>query len=109
MGRGVLLGGATSATWDCRKSHHLRTAAGYRPEIQNHGGTLFATWFRMLKWQRAEDLLAETAREVGVLILVFAPLEAAFAEQTVTGNFVTVMLVVGLGLIAGGIIVGARR
>jgi hypothetical protein len=52
----------------------------------------------VVNWRRAEELLAETAREVGVLMAVFTPLEAAFSDKTT-----------GVGLVAGGIIIGARR
>ena len=54
-------------------------------------------------------LLAETIREVGVLILVFAPLEAAFAETAPGTLFLSIMLVLGVGLIVSGILVGARN
>ena len=63
----------------------------------------------MLNWGRAADLLAETVREVGVLILVFAPLEAAFAETAPGVAFLSIMLIVGVGFIVGGIIIGARK
>jgi len=60
----------------------------------------------MFNWGRAADLLAETIREVGVLILVFAPLEAAFAETAPGTLFLSIMLVLGVGLIVSGILVG---
>lgn len=63
----------------------------------------------MLNWQRAETLLAETVREIGVLFFVFAPLEAVFADAPISEAVVVAMFLFGSLLIAGGIIVGARR
>ena len=63
----------------------------------------------MLDWRRVNTLAGETAREMGVLIMVFAPLESVFTDIAVSGFFVAAMLVFGLALIAGGIIVEARK
>jgi hypothetical protein len=63
----------------------------------------------VLNWRHAEELLAETAREIDVLMAVFTPLEATFSEKTASGRLVVILVFVGLGLIAGGIIVGAKR
>jgi hypothetical protein len=63
----------------------------------------------VFNWGRAADLSAETAREVGVLIVVFAPLDAAFAETAPSVAFLSIMLVLGLGFIVGGILLGARK
>ena len=38
---------------------------------------------RMLDRQRAESLVGESVREVGVLMVVFAPLEATFSDVSV--------------------------
>ena len=62
----------------------------------------------MVNWRRAEELFAETVREVGVLVVVFAPLDAAFSDLPVETALVA-MTSVGLLFVAGGIIVGARR
>jgi len=63
----------------------------------------------VLNWDRARELLAETAREIGVLIVVFAPLEAAFSDVPLNRAFISVLFLVGLLFIAGGIIMGARK
>jgi hypothetical protein len=63
----------------------------------------------MLNWRRAEELFAETVREVGVLIVVFAPLDAAFSELPVNTALVAIWTFTGFLLVAGGIIIGARR
>ncbi len=58
---------------------------------------------RMLDWRRAANLLGETVREMGVLILVFAPLEAIFTDVLVSNILVAAMFLVGVLLAAGGI------
>jgi hypothetical protein len=63
----------------------------------------------MLNWQRAEDPLGETVREMGVLILVFAPLEALFTDVLVNKTLVSAMFLVGVLLAAGGIMLEARK
>lgn len=63
----------------------------------------------MLNWRRAEELFAETVREVGVLIVVFAPLDAAFSDAPVNTALVATWTFAGLLAVAGGIIIGARR
>ena len=63
----------------------------------------------MVNWRRAEELFAETVREVGVLVVVFAPLDAAFSDLPVETALVAMWTSVGLLFVAGGIIVGARR
>ena len=63
----------------------------------------------MLNWERAEDLIAETAREAGVLIAVFAPLEAAFTDLPINRVFVAALVGIGLLFIAGGIILEAKK
>jgi hypothetical protein len=63
----------------------------------------------MLNWKRAEELFAETVREVGVLIVVLAPLDAAFSTSLVNTLLVAIWTFAGALLVAGGIIIGARR
>ena len=63
----------------------------------------------MLNWRRAEELFAETLREVGVLIVVFAPLDAAFGDVPVNTALVAALTFAGLLSVACGIIIGARR
>ncbi len=62
-----------------------------------------------MDWRRATIILAETAREVGVLVLVFAPLEATFSGVTVRWDAVLSLGVFGLVLIASGILLEVRR
>jgi len=64
---------------------------------------------RMFNWQRAADLLGETVREMGVLILIFAPLEALFTDVLVNKTLVAAMFLVGVLLAAGGIMLEARK
>jgi hypothetical protein len=46
----------------------------------------------MLNWPRAHDLLGETAREMGLLIVVFAPLDAIFADAPVNQVVLATMI-----------------
>jgi hypothetical protein len=62
----------------------------------------------MINWQRLETVIGETAREVGVLIVVFAPLEATFSEAPVSSGRVTAMFFVGLLVLAGGIMLEVK-
>jgi len=63
----------------------------------------------MLDRQRAESLVGESVREAGVLMVVFAPLEATFSDVSVATARVAAMFPVGLLLIAGGIILESRE
>jgi hypothetical protein len=63
----------------------------------------------MLNWQRAEDLLGETVREMGLLIVVFAPLDAIFADAPMNQMLLAIMLFFGLLLVAIGILIEARN
>ena len=77
--------------------------------------SVVARWHRrcgiihMLNWRRAEELFAESVREVGVLIVVFAPLDAAFSELPVNTVLVATWTFTGFLFAAIGIIFGARR
>ena len=72
-------------------------------------GTLLAEATRVMDWRRAANLLGETVREMGVLIVVFAPLEAIFTDVLVNTTLVAAMFLVGVLLSAGGIMFGARK
>ena len=48
-------------------------------------------------------LIGETSREIGVLILVFAPLDAFFQPHAASGRFVILAVGIALTLIIGGI------
>ena len=63
----------------------------------------------MLNWRRAHDLLGETAREMGLLIVVFAPLDAIFADAPVNQSVLATMIFVGLLLVGSGILIAARK
>ena len=57
-----------------------------------------------MNWKRVEQLLGETVREIGILVLVFAPLDAAFAQQPADVDVLTAITLGALGLIIVGII-----
>jgi len=63
----------------------------------------------MINWQRAEDLLGETVREMGLLIVVFAPLDAIYADAPMNRMLLAIMLFFGLLLVAIGILIEARK
>jgi hypothetical protein len=52
----------------------------------------------MTDWKAIERILGETVREIGILVLVFAPLDAAFAEGSI--DFRLVIPVVGWAILA---------
>jgi hypothetical protein len=51
-----------------------------------------------------ERLLGETVREIGILVFVFAPLDAAFADRPPDFGAVIAVAAGALGVIAVGII-----
>ena len=68
-----------------------------------------ASFTVMTNWYRVESVLGETAREMGVLTVVFAPLEATFSEVSVSALWVITMIAFGLTSIVGGIIMETRK
>ena len=49
-------------------------------------------------------MLGETAREIGILMLVFAPLESAFAERPIESGSMVGIVLVSLFVIGCGIV-----
>jgi hypothetical protein len=60
-------------------------------------------------WRHVQVLLGQTAREIGVLVLVFAPLESTFSDRPFDAEILVGSIVVSLVLVAGGILTEARR
>ena len=54
-------------------------------------------------------LLGQTAREIGILIMVFASLESAFAERAIDPSLLGTVILVSVLLIAGGILIETRE
>jgi len=54
--------------------------------------------------QRMLHLLGETAREIGILMLVFAPLESAFSERPFNVDSLIIVAAASFALIACGIL-----
>ena len=76
---------------------------------RNMAGTIVARVNSMPNWGRVLRLLGETAREIGTLILVFAPLESAFAERPLNqGSLIGIMLA-SILLIGSGILFEVRK
>ena len=63
----------------------------------------------MTNWLHVQTLIGETVREIGILILVFAPMEAAFAEGPLNRGAMAVALLLAILAVSGGIILESRR
>ena len=72
-------------------------------------GTVAASISSMSRSDRMLGLLGQTAREIGILIMVFAPLESAFAERAIDPNLLGTVILVSVLLIAGGILIETRE
>lgn len=58
----------------------------------------------MLDRKKARYLAGETIREIGILTLVFGPLDAYFAQEAPAMRTMTLGVVLASILVAGGII-----
>jgi hypothetical protein len=63
----------------------------------------------MVEPSRLIRLLGETLREIGILVAVFAPLDALFAERITSPGVIIAVATGGTVLIVGGILMEARR
>ena len=63
----------------------------------------------MVEPDRLLRLLGETLREIGILVAVFAPLDALFADRFVSQSLVIAVMVSGALVIACGILIEARE
>ncbi len=61
----------------------------------------------MIRGKKAVQLVGETLRDVGILVLVFGPLDAFFQTEQVSGGVVSLLAALGLSLIGVGIIIEA--
>ncbi len=52
---------------------------------------------------------AEIMREIGVLLVVFAPLDALFARETLTIPGMAVIVVLAVSFIVAGLLAGVER
>ena len=75
---------------------------------RNMAGTIAARVNSMPTWGRVRCLLGETAREIGTLIFVFAPLDSVFAERSIDQRAVIGIMFVGVLLNGSGILLEAR-
>ena len=57
----------------------------------------------MTNWKAVERLIGETVREIGILVVVFAPLDAAFAEGSIELRLVTPVAIWAVLVIIFGI------
>jgi hypothetical protein len=63
----------------------------------------------MFDGRRIARIVGETMREIGILVIVFVPLDAAFAPRTLGPVVLRGIVIAAFGLILGGIIVESRR
>jgi hypothetical protein len=63
---------------------------------------------RVTRARRALRLLAETGREIGILIVVFAPLETMFAGRSIGDRPLFAAVATGAALIAFGILIETK-
>lgn len=61
------------------------------------------------RWRRTRLLLGETIREIGILIFVFAPLDAIIQGDPALRRFAAMAVAGGIGLMAVGILVESRE
>ena len=75
---------------------------------RNRIGMHIALVLRVTRARRALHLLAETGREIGILIVVFAPLETMFGGRSIGDRRVFAAVAMGAVLIAFGILVETK-
>jgi hypothetical protein len=63
----------------------------------------------MFSANRLRMSVAETLREMGLLIAVFAPLDFLFSQGSIPADIVVAVTTAGALLIIGGILMGARE
>jgi hypothetical protein len=93
------------------------TASIFRDALcRNYRGSSDNSWaFRlplaraMTRARRALRLLAETVREIGILMVVFAPLESVFADRRIDAQVLMAVVAAGVALIACGILVETKE
>lgn len=64
---------------------------------------------RFVNWRRVRVLVGETSREVGILVLVFAPLDAIIEGQATLQYFAALAGAAGACMIVVGIVVEAEE
>ena len=58
----------------------------------------------MPKWPHFTHLMGETLREIGILTLVLAPLDAIFGGVQIDSHYLVTAMVIGAILIAAGML-----
>lgn len=62
----------------------------------------------MTRLQRVRHLLAGTMREIGILVLVFAPLESTFGERSIDAGLLLAVMAVSIVVIGCGILIETK-
>ncbi|MBZ5559625.1 MAG: hypothetical protein LAO77_20345 [Acidobacteriia bacterium] len=63
----------------------------------------------MFDGRRIERVFGETMREIGILVIVFVPLDAAFAPNTLGPATLRRVVIGAAALIFGGIMAESRK
>ena len=88
-----------------RIEHSAISRAAFGSCLEHSSGIAVAgTGTTVLNRQRVRILLGETAREIGILMFVFVPLEATFSERSIDPAAVVGLLLISLVLILCGIL-----
>ncbi len=87
-------------------SGYLRQPA--KRQIPHPVGRLFPPATAMIDKRKAQRLLGETMRDIGILVLVFAPLDAFFQRERPGWFPLAVLIASGLLFIALGIMLEAK-
>ena len=72
-------------------------------------GTLIANVDSVTRGRKALRLLAGTGREIGVLMVVFAPLESAFAERPISEGRLLAVVTAAFAAIEWGILIETKE
>ena len=95
-----------SAFTDCRTCCFVDLISAQDLLRQAHALRLVS---QVTRGRRALRLLAETAREMGTLMVVFAPFESVFLGKPFDNQALLTIEAVGIALIAGGILIETKE
>ena len=96
----------------CARPNRIAISACPAREPWNYveiSGIAIATAVCMSNRPGIDALFGETAREIGILIVVFAPLEGRFLGQAITLSEIGALVVFGLVIVSCGILLEVRE
>ena|SRR5256885_3979753 len=101
----MLLYRATGACISAAPSRHIFCSV---PQSHRHALGVDIGVIRGVKRQ-IRRMVGEVMREIGVLLVVFAPLDALFSRGTLTVMAIVVIVVVAVLFLVAGIMLGLER